>query len=126
MSLIDDTVAIRTGIKLSGLEQEEWFRKWYKAFIIIFCIIPLIISGLAVYFGYFNIEGFLIWGSLLVFFVLSLFASFNVFKKEGDSKNMLILRTFTIPIGFIIIIGIMVFISLVVIPFITKLLVNYI
>ncbi|MEY2671988.1 MAG: hypothetical protein RL687_405 [Candidatus Parcubacteria bacterium] len=126
MSFVNDFVSIRQGIKLSGLDQKEWFRKWYRTFNIIFVLIPLVISGLAVYFGYFNIERFLILGSLLVCFILSLFASFNIFRKEGDSKNMLILRTLTIPIGFIILMGFMIFISLVLVPFITNLLVKYI
>ena len=74
-------------IQLSGLEQKEWFHKWRKSVFTICAVIPLLMSVISDHFGFFNVQGLLILGGLLICLVLSLTPSLNIFKKDGDSKK---------------------------------------
>ncbi len=113
-------------IQLSGLEQKEWFHKWRKSVFTICAVIPLLMSVISDHFGFFNVQGLLILGGLLICLVLSLTPSLNIFKKDGDSKKMLVFRALTMSIGFVVLMGFMVLIALFVIPFTSNLLINYI
>lgn len=67
-----------------------------------FGVITIFLSD---YFGYVAVENILIWGGIFLLFIIICFASLHIFKKEGDSKRMLILRALILPIGWIVLVG---------------------
>lgn len=97
-----DLFAIDNAAKETGLWGKKWFRIFWVLFLLFSIGIPLLIPRISDYFGYEKVEEILIYSGLFVCLFLLGFASFHLFKKEGDSKLKSFFQALAIPLAFII------------------------